>query len=176
MIKLEDKFSSGMAGFGAEQLTYTLLKRNDRVAIYERSRENGVVKDVEVFKIKVVPKGTVIFGSEPSPEDREHYCATSEFGRTAYSYHNVGARAAAYKKFDELNKESEEKTNPPAEKEFIIPEKEFTITQLSILNNMSYINSSNWVKANLGTKIKFLFEKNMNPGGRGKKSKFFSKI
>lgn len=176
MIKLEEIFKSGMAGFGAEQLTYTLVKRNERVAIYERSRENGVIKDVEVFLVKVVPKGTVIFGSEPSKEDREMYCANSEFGRTAFSYHNSGARSAAIKKFDELNQLKEEIDHPSSEKEIIVPEGEWTTNMLADANSTNYITASLYIKENLNKTIKFLYEKNTNPGGRGKKSKFYAAI
>ena len=97
MIQLKTSFVSGVGGFSSNPLTYTQLKRNDKVALYERSRD-GKPYDYEVFLIKVKPKGTKIF-KKILDDDQEHYPTASQFGRFAWSY---GSKGFAYHMFHEL--------------------------------------------------------------------------
>lgn len=88
MIELEKEFVSGAGGFSDKPLTYTQLKRNEKVAVYMRSRD-GKPYDYETFLIKVKPKGTRIF-QKVLEDDEECYPSCSQFGRIAWSYGNVG--------------------------------------------------------------------------------------
>jgi hypothetical protein len=88
MIELEKEFVSGAGGFSADPLTYTQLKRNEKAAVYMRSRD-GKPYDYETFLIKVKPKGTRIF-NKILEDDEECYPSCSQFGRIAWSYGNVG--------------------------------------------------------------------------------------
>lgn len=99
MKQLEKQFISGAGGFSFNPLTYTQIVRNDRYAVYERSREEKV-KDYETIKIKVIKAGTQIF-NKTVIEDEEHYPGTSEFGRTAWSFAD---KTAALKRYDTLSK------------------------------------------------------------------------
>jgi len=107
MIQLEKQFVSGDGGFGANPLTYKQVVRNDKFAVYERSRD-GVVKDYETIKVKILKVGTRIF-KEIVAEDTERYPGTSEFGRLAWSFGGQGGKEAALRKYETLNKEVVEK-------------------------------------------------------------------
>lgn len=106
MIKLETQFVSGEGGFSAEPLTYTQVIRNEKFAVYERSRD-GKVKDYEVIKIQILKKGLKIF-LKTIEEDTEKYCSTSQFGQFGWSFTGTYAKDAALAKFEALS-------NPVAE-------------------------------------------------------------
>lgn len=163
MKLLEKIFVSGEGGYSQDPLTYTLVKRSNKAAIYKRSL-NGRVKDFEVFEIKIRPKGTKIF-KKISEEDEELYPSASQFGFIAWSYKNL---TAAENCFDELNKAVIQE----AKAEFAIPEEEFTTTELADKNNTNYIIASNFIKNN-PDKIKFVREERRNL--KGKMTKIFSK-
>lgn len=174
MIELQKTFVSGVGGFsGPEVLTYTLVKREGMFAVYERSK-NGKVKDYEAIEIKLIPKGTTIFGSEPSLDDEERYPSNNDFSKTAFSYHGRFAKEAALEKMQKMILEQNQES-VPKKQEFIIPPGEFTTNQFAEANKTNYVTAFNWIKENLGAKIKFLYEKNLNAGGRGKPSKFYGK-
>ena len=80
MIKLEKTFVSGDGGFSNDPLTYTLVERTESAAVYERSRQ-GMIKDYEVFKIRVLEKGKKIF-TKIVQEDTEQYPSSEQFGKT----------------------------------------------------------------------------------------------
>jgi len=107
MIKLEVRFMSGDGGFSANPLIYTQLKRTDKVAIYQRSKQNGIPYDYEVFLIKVKPKGTVIF-NKVVQDDTEQYPSTAQFGRVAWAFNDIGLAMA---KFHELTQQTESDNN-----------------------------------------------------------------
>ncbi len=138
MIKLEENFISGMDGFAQDPLTYTQIQRTDNVALYKRSR-NGIVKDYEVFNIKITPKGTDFFGTA-SLDDKEIYPKANSFGKTAWSYSNLGA---AKFKFNEL-------VNPPEHEiqEIKWPETEFTTREFAELNDLTYAKAQKLIKEN----------------------------
>ncbi len=102
MIQLREQFVSGAGGFtGKDRLTYTQLKRNEKAAVYERSRD-GKPYDYEAFLIKIkkagvykLPKGK----TQTLVEDTEQYPSSSQFGFVAWSYGNVGM---AMHRFHEL--------------------------------------------------------------------------
>lgn len=101
MKALEQQFVSGEGGYTAEPLTYTQIARNTHVAVYERSRD-GIVKDYEVFRIKVLKKGHKIF-KQVLDDDTEQYPSTGQFGRLAWSITGgVEALPAALARYDKL--------------------------------------------------------------------------
>jgi len=97
MIELEKEFKSGDGGFSANPLTYTQLKRNEKAAVYMRSRD-GKPFDFEVFLIKIKKKGTQIF-QKILEDDTECYPSSSQFGRIAWS---VSSQGLAMCRFQEL--------------------------------------------------------------------------
>ncbi len=97
MIELEKEFVSGAGGFSSNPLTYTQLKRNEKAAVYMRSRD-GKPYDYETFLIKVKPAGTRIF-QKVLEDNEECYPSCSQFGRIAWSYSNIGM---AMHRFHEL--------------------------------------------------------------------------
>ena len=109
MIKLQETFVSGDGGFSANPLTYTQLKRNEKAAVYMRSRD-GKPYDYETFLIKIKPKGTRIF-QKVLEDDEECYPSTSQWGRIAWSFTSVGM---AMHRFHELThgKIKEDTTTP----------------------------------------------------------------
>lgn len=176
MIKLEVKFVSGEGGFASDPLTYTQLKRTDKVALYERSRD-GKVKDYEVFFIKVDPKGKVQKFpngvTKVLEDDREKYATSSQFGFIAWSFNSLGA---AERRFEELCKEA----NTPEEeeeesKELTIPVGEFTVGEFASKNDVNYATAFLFIKDAVDNKktIKFLREERR--AAKGKPSKIFSK-
>lgn len=108
MIKLEIQFTSGAGGFASDPLDYKQIIRNDKYAVYERSR-NGQVKDYEVFKIKIDPKGK----EQKFPngtikvveDDTEKYPSNTDFGRSAWSFTGNPKMSylAAIHKYNDLN-------------------------------------------------------------------------
>lgn len=109
MKTLETQYVSGEGGFAATPLTYTQLVRNDKFAVYQRSHEDGRVKDFETIKIKIIKAGTRIFNNVTT-EDEERYPGTSEFGRYAWSFGNKEAAINRYNKLNEdQNKDVESK-------------------------------------------------------------------
>lgn len=108
MINLEKEFISGVGGYSQAPgpLKYVQLDRTNGLpnnfAVYRRFYADGKPKDLEVFRIKIVPKGTQKFPGGATREildDTERYAHTSEFGFTAWSFENEGA---ARWKFNQL--------------------------------------------------------------------------
>lgn len=166
MKTLEKVFISGVGGFSSNPLTYTQIVRKGQYAVYERAVD-GKIKDWEVIYIKVVPKGTNIFGTI-STEDVEFYPSTGGWGKHGFSFHGKYGKESAIEKFERLIKE---KPLEMAQKDILIPLKEFTTTDLAHFNNINYTNAAKFIKEqiNLG-QIKFLREqKNV----KGKPSKIY---
>lgn len=95
MIKLETQFDSGAGGYSATPLTYNQLDRTENVAMYSRSMKDKI-RDYEVFKIVVFPKGHRIF-KKVLEDDSEQYPSCEKFGRIAWSFENEGAAKIRYK-------------------------------------------------------------------------------
>lgn len=102
MIELEKEFNSGAGGFSDNPLSYTQLKRNEKAAVYMRSR-NGQPYDYEAFLIKIDKKGkTTKFPNgtvKVLEDDMEKYPSCSQFGRIAWSFCNI---SMAMLRFHEL--------------------------------------------------------------------------
>lgn len=169
MKKLEKEFISGAGGFSINPLTYRQVKRNDVAAVYERLLD-GRTKDYEVFKIKVLKKGTQIF-EKIVEEDEEHYPSTNEFGRIAWSFGNL---EAALNTFEELTKAPEEELTKK-NKTLILPKGEFTVDDLAKANNTNYVTAYLFIKEGLknGT-IKLVREEKRHLKGR--KTKIYKKV
>jgi len=171
MIKLETTFVSGEGGYSADPLTYTQLARTETTAIYERSR-NGKRFDYEVFRIRILPKGTKIF-KIITEDDQEKYPGTSQFGLIAWSFNH---RTHAMKRYEKLTKEAEDKANGVEEEEkaLVIPVKEFTIGEFAEQNGMAYANAFIFIKGAVEAgSVKFIKEERRSI--RGKASKIYAK-
>lgn len=204
MKELEKEFVSGEGGFSANPLTYTQLKRNEKAAVYMRSRD-GKPYDYETFLVKVKPKGTRIF-QKVLEDDEECYPSSSQFGRIAWSFSSVGM---AMLRFHELThgKVKEEKveenstsedepameikapkasTPDPKENEdaeakpykgpdLIIPVGEFSTKELAAHNNVQYPIAFLFRK-DAERKGKIKFSRQRKAEGRGKPTDIFVAI
>ena len=169
MITLETQFVSGEGGFSSNPLTYTQLARTAKVAIYERSRD-GVAKDWEVIRIKILPKGTKVFKTI-TEDDEEKYPGSSQFGFIAWSYHS---KKSAQIKYDELVKYENGTAEPEPVKAIVAPVGEFTIAEFGENNSIKYPQAFLIVKAALANgSVKLLREERRN--ARGKATKIFIK-
>ena len=198
MIKLEDTFKNGAAGFGSETLDYKQICRNDKYAVYERSRD-GLVKDYEVFEIPVTKAGTIqnFPGGKTKTimEDMESYAVTSQWGKKAWSYHGLYGKENAIEKFEALTKESNTPkvvATPNAEyvptgkhrgrvaqirKEFQIPSGKFITKDLLALNTeYSQPQISIELKKLVETKRIQIVGIQKEAGKRGKGSTVYSTI
>jgi len=155
MIKLEETFTSAAGGFGNEPLTYTQIIRSDKAAVYERSRD-GIIKDYEAIKIRIVPAGTIQKFpngvTKTTAEDEEIYATTSLWGKIGFSFLN---KTAAINKFNELNatqavKDDEEtievETPTHSNTTFIFPIGKFSTKELAEANSCEYITASMFIK------------------------------
>lgn len=165
MITLKTEFISGDGGFSSDPLTYKQVKRTQSIALYERSR-NGKTMDYEVFIIKIDKKGKQIF-DKTLEDDREKYPSNNCFGFSAWSFGNL---QSAEKRFDALVKS--ENAEPEEKKEIVIPNEEFTTTELADKNKVNYITASNFIKN--AKNIKFVREERRNL--KGKMSKIYKKL
>jgi hypothetical protein len=173
MIKLEEKFVSGVDGFSTDPLTYTQLARTETTAIYERSR-NGIAKDFEVFRIKILPKGTKVFQTV-TEDDQEKYPGASQFGFNAWTFNN---KAYAMQRFEELGKEKSAEAKAEAKEEerkaLTIPVGDFTVGEFAEKNGMTYANAFIFVKGAVEKgSVKFLREERR--AAKGKPSKIYAK-
>ena len=165
MIILEKEFVSGEGGYSQSPgpLKYVQLDRTDKVAVYQRWYADGRPKDFEVFKIKILPKGTNVF-KVITQDDEEKYPGTSQFGFSAWSFTNEGA---ARKRFRELCKandmEASGETEPVAA--MIVPAGRFTTKELAEKNGIAYPEATLWIKENLDIKIVALGEERRNVKG-----------
>lgn len=195
MIKLQTEFVSGNGGFSQNPLTYKQLKRTETVALYERSFE-GKVKDYEVFRIKVLPKGAQIFNAV-NPDDLEQYPGASSFGKWAWSISSLKRAEEVFEELtrtpeqiaaDEAAEETEEQaeiaTTSDAPKRrgrvagpkptIIIPAIEFTVGELAEQNHVQYPIAFLFVQeAVKGGSVKFIREERRH--AKGKASKIYAK-
>jgi hypothetical protein len=172
MIKLETEFVSGVDGYSQSPgpLTYKQLQRTDTVALYQRNYADGRIKDFEVFRIKILPKGTKVFETI-TEDDQEKYPGASQFGFSAWSLINL---SHAIVKYNEICQVVVDKTlAAESKKEFIIPVQEFTTGEFAEINSVNYITASNFIKSSVNAgKIIFLRDEQRN--AKGKPSKIFS--
>ena len=183
MIKLEETFTSAAGGFAGEPLNYKQLIRSDKAAVYERSRD-GIVKDLEVIKIRIVPAGTVQKFpngvTKTTTEDEEIYATTSLWGKIGFSFKN---KQAAINKFNELNTaqavKDEDETNEVetpthTNTTFIFPAT-FSIKDFAEKNNCEYITASLFVKEQIGNgSVKQIGEERR--AAKGPMTKIYSKV
>jgi hypothetical protein len=131
MKTLQTEFISGDGGFSANPLTYKQLARNQNYAIYERSRD-GEVKDYEVFKIRILPKGHKIF-AKILEDDEEQYPSTGQFGVSAWSFGGKFGLERAMNRYKSLNNKSLEE--PVKKAKITLPAKpKWTMLDLLAVN------------------------------------------
>jgi hypothetical protein len=132
MIILENTFTSAAGGFAGEPLNYTQIIRSDKAAVYERSRD-GIVKDYETIKIRIVPSGTVQKFpngvTKITEDDTENYATTSLWGKIGWSFKN---KQAAINKFNELN-------TAQAGKDDVNEDEPVAVNVASKINNTTFI-------------------------------------
>jgi hypothetical protein len=172
MINLQTQFVSGAGGFATNPLTYKQLDRTGKVAIYERSRD-GVPFDYEVFKIKVLPKGTQVFKTI-TEEDEEKYPGSSQFGGSGCWAWPMATLARAMAKYNEVVKETDGTTEVEPQKAIAAPIGEFTIAEFGEKNGIEYPQAYLIIKAALANgSVKLVREERRN--ARSKATKIFAK-
>jgi hypothetical protein len=82
MKTLKPKFEKNVDKAG--KMTFTQVKRDGDVALYERTRADGTHFNYEVFIVKQTFAGAKLPGGAVEKEDRECYPGANSFGRTAY--------------------------------------------------------------------------------------------
>lgn len=108
MIKLPSEFVENADKTGTQ--TFKLIKRTDKVALYQRIRKDNTTFAWEVFRIKVIKKGTVIY-DKVLEDDKEQYGSVTKkkFGR--YDIHCCKFLDQAEAIYDRLNKEFDDSTD-----------------------------------------------------------------
>ena len=172
MIKLETQFVSGAGGFATNPLTYKQLARTAKVAIYERSREEVPI-DYEVFRIKILPKGTQVFKTV-TEDDEEKYPGSSQFGGSGCWAWPMATLTSAMAKYQEVIKETDGTTEVEPQKVSTAPSGEFTIAEFGEKNGLEYPQAYLVIKAALTNgSVKLVREERRN--ARGKATKIFAK-
>jgi len=199
MKTLETTFVSAAGGFANEPLTYTQITRTQKFAVYQRERD-GVIKDYEVFEIKIDPKGKVQKFPNGSikvvEDDTEKYASTNQFGRIAWSFKN---RGGALHRFNELcNPQlaaailvNEEDTDPVEQTApvatgrrgrakgerplLVVGEGEFSCKELAAANNVEYPVAVVFIREAIeaGT-LKFVRSERRQ--AKGKETNLYSKV
>jgi hypothetical protein len=171
MITLETEFVSGADGYSQAPgpLTYKQIQRTGDVAMYQRFYADGRPMNFEVFRIKILPKGTKVFETI-TEDDQEKYPGASQFGFSAWA---ISDHDRAVAKFNELCQEIVDKNSvKEAKKDLVIPIQEFTTTDFAKANSLNYIAAANWIKSAMESgKIIFLREEHRH--SKGKMSKIF---
>lgn len=171
MKMLETSFVSGDGGFAADVLNYQQVIRSDKAAVYCRSR-NNLIKDYEVFKIRIFPKGHKIF-QQILEDDEERYPSTGQFGISAWSYRN---KTAAIQHFEFLNKEASKIVTVSVQTEnLIIPDKAFSINEFAESNNIEYSNAFLFIKDAIKKNL-IRFARQERRNARGKMTNIFEKV
>lgn len=106
MKKLEKRFTMNADKVGDN--IFTQIKREGKVAIYERSWPDGPVKSYETFIIKTVEKGTPLPNGKQVEETYEAYPGAASFGRTAYDCKTLDQAEDRFVELQNKVKNSEE--------------------------------------------------------------------
>ena len=109
MKLLPDKFTKNVNQTG--KMTFTKVKRDGDVAMYERTRMDGRHFNYEVFLVKEAKAGASLPNGAVEI-DRERYPGAESFGRIAYDCSTIGA---AEERFAELVKRSKALSEARAE-------------------------------------------------------------
>lgn len=167
MKKLDITFVSGDGGFSSDPLTYNQLKRTEKVALYQRSRD-GKVFDYEVFFIKVDPKGKKTF-EQILEDDTEKYPSNEKFGHIAWSCSSRDRAEQLYKELCKRIEQPEEEEKP-----ILLPVGEFSTTELAEHNKVPYPIAAIFIRTSLESgAIKFIKEERRNV--KGKATKIYAK-
>lgn len=178
-------------GYGAAYAhTMTLIKRSVKHAIFERKDKHGTIVGYEVFRIKIIPKGTEIYGTI-TEDDAENYPSQGSFGKTAWF---VATLTRANELFTQLESElvtlSFDDENESAEIQYapvkrgrkkvnrtplVYPVGEFSVKCLAEHNKVDYSVAFVMMKEDI-EKHAVQFVREQHLGGRGKPTKFFKAI
>lgn len=87
-------------GWASNPRLLTQVKRSQHNAIYQVAEEKtGRVTGFEVFKIRILPKGTKVFDTV-TVDDEEKYPTAEQFGRTAWSANSMPQAELIYKRLE----------------------------------------------------------------------------
>jgi len=168
MIKLEETFVSGDGGFSSEPQTYTQLKRTNKAAIYQVSRNNKI-RGFEVFLIKIRPKGTQTF-QKTAEDDEEKYPSTGTFGKSAWFTSTLDRAEARFKELmgEVVIEEIDTPKEPSVKQAIAVPSiGEFTVNDYADQHGMTYANAYLLIKEKLADgSIVFLREERRNLKGK----------
>lgn len=106
MKKLEKRFKCNYDKVGDN--IFTQIKREGKVAIYERSWPDGGVRSYEVFIIKTVEKGAPLPNGTKVEETYESYPGSAQFGKTAFDCKTLDRAEERFLELQEKVKNSEE--------------------------------------------------------------------
>lgn len=187
MRLLEKEFVSSFEG--TKNHRFVQKRKEKNFALYERFDEEGKSLGFELFKFKVILKGSLLPGGGTEIEDREVYPRANSFGKTAYFIAGENGEERATQKFDcllkgDVNSSADEDTDSTdltkvrkeaATGDLQIPNGKFTHADFSDLNQKSktdtYIQLQQFVKVG---KIKLVGTK-PPIGGKGRSSNLFEK-
>jgi hypothetical protein len=160
----------GFGDAGARLLTQ--VKRNDKVALYSKTVENGGIQEgYEVFLIKMRYKGDKLPGGLVEEEDREVYPSANSFGKTAWQ---ISTLARAEEKFEALTKCEIEDESVKEPITLMVPVGEFTVGEMAEANKIEYPKAFLFIKSAVEAgSVKFVREERRN--AKGKPSKIYSK-
>jgi len=193
MISLETEFVSGAGGYSANPLTYKQVTRTETVALYARHREDGTLKDHEVFRIKLLKKGHQIF-KQTLEDDTEQYPSNEKFGRTAWSFLRLGAAMVKYQELVEGKVATVDTSDDGDETEVAPrlvgrarnerPELVYPATERFTMKDLALVNSVGWNPALIYNHIKKEMEGGVlvevarvkTDSGRGKPSVVYSLV
>ena len=176
-------------GFGAaDARQMTQIKRSPNAAVYEVKAAKGEVVGYEVFKIKVTPKGTDIYGTILE-DDTENYPCKGSFGKTAWFITDMSKALVRFYEIDQLvtdTLEETESTQPlttnsvpskrgrkKIEREPLkFPNGEFSVNELAEFNQVTYVVAFTLMKEE-ETKGKVKFVRSERRNAKGKPTKIF---
>ena len=105
MIKLEKEFTENADGTGTQ--TFKLIKRTEKVAMYQRITKDGKTFAYEVFRIKIIKAGSSFPNGMKITEDFESYGNKGKKRFNKYSLYCCKNLNRAEEHYAKLNKEED---------------------------------------------------------------------
>lgn len=99
-------------GWASNPRLLTQLKRSQHNALYQVAEEKtNTITGFEVFKIRILPKGTKIFDTV-TQDDEEKYPTAEQFGRTAWFAGDLAQAEMIYNRLETGNQPCSGETEP----------------------------------------------------------------
>jgi hypothetical protein len=193
MIELPTEKKWGGDGWGQDPRLLLQVKRTPKTALYRvTSFKTGTTTGYEVFRIGVIPKGTVIFDTV-TEDDKERYPTAEDFGFSAWNTASLGEAEDIFDhlekgedahgntpKFKVVKTDSGEPTPEPVKRQHYvgiglsIPSGEFSVDELATSNKVHYAKAYLFVRdGQTNGTIKFVKKEHRN--GSRKPTKIFAK-